>query len=217
MDEKLGLKLLVWTEAVFRPPKASRLYAPSNKRPPRRVGFAEGAAEPARDAFCRPFRAQSGGRTLPRVNPGLGSPGPSGRKTGVNPGLGSPGPSGRKTGVNPGLGSPGPSGRKTGVTPGLRSLAPPGRKTAFRPPVALIRAKRFIPWNALEKTCVPSGRLKRRPGDSAPASGPPVTRCGDRSSIRNGRPSGTNPTRPLGAGNRTIIGRLRWGQGIDRK
>ena len=38
---------------------------------------------------------------LPRVNPGLGSPGPSGRKTGVNPGLRSLAPLGRKTASEP--------------------------------------------------------------------------------------------------------------------
>ena len=45
----------------------------------------EGAAETATDAFCRPFRPQPGRWAIPKVNPGLRSPGPLGRKAALLP------------------------------------------------------------------------------------------------------------------------------------
>ena len=55
------------------------------------------------------------------------------------------------------------------------------RMLGFVPEVRLILARDFSPWKPLEKGCVPSGRLKRRPGGSNRASDPAVTLGGDRS------------------------------------
>jgi len=74
--------------AGFSPPKASRLYALPNKRPPRRVGFAEGPAEGVARIFGRPFGAKTGSTILRRGvsrNHPSGAPRLLARPTGSSP------------------------------------------------------------------------------------------------------------------------------------
>ena len=95
-------------------------------------------------------------------------------------------PEGRQPILNAPPGTEG-TGRYAHALVGVAAFGPEGR---------LILARDVSPWKALEKECVPSGRLKRGPGGSNPASGPPVTGRGDRFPT----PKGSLPLKPAWPG-----------------
>ena len=113
--------------------------------------------------------------------------------------------------------SPGPKGRETlarGLPLDVTHIWVAGTKcpvAGFVPEGQPILARDFSPWMALERGCVPSGRLKWRPGGFTPTSGPPVTRRGARSPIPNASPrlSPTWPGLPFQASRRDA-GRGEW-------